>query len=231
MNHKLRKQHNIYLVRHGESESNKDIAVLNNTADPAIKLTPLGYDQAKQAGEFLAKALKDNSSVKPKVLLWVSPYKRTRQTAKQITYYLVKNNLHISEPTESPLLVEQSFGVCHGRHDKHMWDGFKLEEHQALLNQQANPAGRFWTRIPHGESQFDVSQRVHQFFDEIYHYDNPSTEIINHIIVGHGVVNRAFRFMWMNYPYEFWAKTPNPHNCEVWLLEQGIDRGSIFIPN
>jgi 2,3-bisphosphoglycerate-dependent phosphoglycerate mutase len=243
MNHRLRKRHNIYLVRHGESEANVDVSILKNKADCAVNLTELGHKQAAMAAKYLVDHIEAEDRLYSKdslysrklpIHVWISPYNRTRQTAEYITEaFSEKWSYRYTGSTESPLLVEQSFGICNGRHDDNMWDGHPKEEHLSRLLKQGNPAGRFWSPMPHGESQFHVTQRVHQFFDEIYNFEDPNgmdAYGMEHIIVGHGVVNRAFRMMWMNYNYEFWSHTKNPKNCEVWHIQNGYDKGSIYVP-
>lgn len=82
----------IYLVRHGQSQSNADWTVNRKVADHAIELTGNGKQQARAAGEFLAKRFKSvldftggfTEARIPKIRLWHSPYLRTRQTAMGI---------------------------------------------------------------------------------------------------------------------------------------------------
>ena len=47
----------LYLVRHGQSEANVDKNVYRTKPDHAIALTPLGLNQANEAGTAVAKAL------------------------------------------------------------------------------------------------------------------------------------------------------------------------------
>ena len=50
----------IFLVRHGESESNVEWEVNRKKADHAISLTEEGKGQARAAGEFLAQYFDEN---------------------------------------------------------------------------------------------------------------------------------------------------------------------------
>lgn len=83
----------IFLVRHGQSQSNADWTVNRRVADHAIELTDAGKLQARAAGEFLSEWFQNNLLEPsggvvgdlPMVRLWHSPYTRTRQTAMGIT--------------------------------------------------------------------------------------------------------------------------------------------------
>lgn len=88
----------IYLVRHGQSQSNLDWTENQRTADHAIELTEEGHRQARAVGEFLKQdfasrgLLRKGEAPGPgepslfmaRTRLWLSPYTRTRQTALAI---------------------------------------------------------------------------------------------------------------------------------------------------
>jgi len=78
----------IYLVRHGESMSNINKAVHKTTADHEIPLSPNGISHAQIAGRFIREHLERKEVAYPKVRLWTSPYRRTRQTADEIAIEL-----------------------------------------------------------------------------------------------------------------------------------------------
>ena len=96
----------IYLVRHGQSESNADWNVNTVKADHAIELTSEGKDQATGAGEFLRDhfaAFAQRHGYVPKTRLWHSPYMRTRQTATQISKAcVVSEETHILHKRPQP---------------------------------------------------------------------------------------------------------------------------------
>lgn len=75
--------HRIHLVRHGLSESNLSTEVNKRKPDHAIELAPEGHEQAKQAGRFLGEHIQEGvpGFHRRRVLMLVSPYLRTRQTA------------------------------------------------------------------------------------------------------------------------------------------------------
>ena len=102
----------IFLVRHGESESNVEWEVNRKKADHAISLTEEGRVQARAAGTFLAQYFDENLVKKPKKVtaysrgptflrtrLWHSPYLRTRQTAEEIEKTcIVPEKMRVSMP-------------------------------------------------------------------------------------------------------------------------------------
>ena len=102
----------IFLVRHGESESNVEWEVNRKKADHAISLTEEGRVQARAAGTFLAQYFDENLVRRrkegttfmpepsfPRMRLWHSPYLRTRQTAEEIEKTcIVPEKMRVSMP-------------------------------------------------------------------------------------------------------------------------------------
>lgn len=229
---------NIFLVRHGESLGNIDRSIHLTTADHAIPLSSNGKHQARQAGvkifNWFNEKYIDEIDLYPATLnyawhmlskenvrLWTSPYKRTRQTAKGIiaaTYNL------IADTKESILLAEQQFGLFDGLSSDQLKE--KFPEEQAHYQKNEDFEGRFWARMPLGESRFDVAVRIHQFFGTIQR-DKDKHNIENLIIVGHGTVIRAFIMMWCHLPYEWFNEEPNPKNGSVRLIQDDKDMGYI----
>lgn len=70
----------IFLVRHGQSIGNARKEEHAVTPDYALWLTDLGKSQAKEAGEKLRTAIGDG-----KTMFYVSSYRRTRETFREIT--------------------------------------------------------------------------------------------------------------------------------------------------
>jgi phosphohistidine phosphatase SixA len=86
---------NIYLVRHGQTEGNIQRSLYLEKADHAIRLTPLGVEQAQSAGRFLAERLGEEHTAAPKrfgrVRVWFSPYYRARESADHILHQFAKS--------------------------------------------------------------------------------------------------------------------------------------------
>jgi len=210
----------IFLVRHGESISNIDHSVHKGFADHAIPLSDKGVIQAIEAGKVICDYL--DSSLEfadPCCRLWCSPYKRTRQTADGI---MKSCGEFIIDRKEHVLLCEQQFGL---------FDGLSREERASLYpNEYAFYSkckgfeGKFWARMPLGESRFDVATRVHQAFGT-FHRDHDKHGVENIIVVCHGVTLRAFVMMWCHLSPEWFDAEPNPKNGAVRLIWDSVDQG------
>jgi len=215
----------ILLIRHGESLGNVDKAVHACLPDHAIPLSKRGVAQSQQAGMFLADFFR-SAGVSPEtpVRLWTSPYNRTRQTAGAIVEEMAGFNIDTREHIN---LCEQQFGLFDGVPDEELFNRFPDEyAHYAKCEEYE---GRFWARMPLGESRFDVAVRVHQAFGT-FHRDADKHGINNIVVICHGVVLRAFVMQWLHLTPEWFDAEPNPGNCWVRLIEDGIDSGYIFQP-
>ena len=81
----------LYLVRHGESTQNVGVDKELRIPDHAVPLTPRGWEQAQKAGEFLGLILMGKAP--EDVAMWVSPYRRTRETAEVICRYVTPGTI------------------------------------------------------------------------------------------------------------------------------------------
>ena len=103
----------IILVRHAQSEGNKNREIHQSTPDHRVPLTAEGKEQAREAGLKLRSLLRSTDTIH----FFVSPYLRTRLTAE-----LMLDELTSNDPTptpfpresikvyEEPRLREQDFG-------------------------------------------------------------------------------------------------------------------------
>jgi broad specificity phosphatase PhoE len=134
------KRGRLILVRHGESEGNRDRTF---TQHVDVALTELGREQARIAGERIARVFKPTRLI-------ASPYARARHTAEIIGSI-------IDLPVEiEPDLREQSFGVFAGK------------PYESMLSDAAFHDGPRWDWRPaEGESLADVYQRVVPAFQRI----------------------------------------------------------------
>lgn len=203
----------IFLIRHANSEANKNKSLLLHTADHSVKINPERAYEAICAGKFLNEYFKENINPLSRTRMWVSPYTRTRQTAE-----IILDNLDLPnfDKKEHPLLSEQQFGLFDGYRDEELATIFPKEwqYYQKHVEQQ----GIFWPKTPSGESRFCVAQRVHQAFGT-FHRDCDRHGIQNIIIVSHGVTIRAFIMMWMHYTPEWFNEERNPSNCSIQLID------------
>jgi 2,3-bisphosphoglycerate-dependent phosphoglycerate mutase len=213
----------ILLVRHGESLGNVDETVHATTADHAVPLSPRGVDQARDAGQairtFYESALGD---ARPHIRLWVSPYKRTRQTADALGETLGD---WITDRVEHILLCEQQFGLFDGVPERELAEKFPAEF--AHYDMQCRFGGKFWARMPQGESRFDVAKRIHQAFGT-FHRDATEHGITELVVICHGVTMRAFVMMWCHLSPEWFEAERNPRNCAIHLIDGRRDGGCLF---
>lgn len=214
----------LFLVRHGESLGNVDKTIHAELSDHAIPLSEKGVIQAEQAGQFLRKYFEKEFAGRelPPLRIWTSPYKRTRQTAQAIEHAL--NGFPVSV-REHINLCEQQFGLFDGIPDDELPILFQKEH--AHYSKCEDHEGKFWARMPLGESRFDVAVRIRQVFGTFRH-DAKRHGIENVIIICHGVSLRAFVMQWLHLTPEWFDAEPNPGNSWIRLIEDEEDKGYIY---
>lgn len=204
---------NIFLVRHGESKFN--ITKIKTVPDHVIPLTDKGIEQSEIAGGFLNDYFQHHK-IKG-VRMWISPYLRTRQTSEHI---FGQAQEYINDVREHINLCEQQWGLFDGLSNEEIEN--KYPDENQLYKEGEKFKGRFWVRMPLGESRFDVAVRVHQSFGT-FHRDN----INNIIVVTHGTTLRAFVMQWLHKSPEWFEDEPNPGNCWIRLITNNQDLGYI----
>lgn len=161
----------LYLVRHGETESNTEKRYRGWTESP---LTPEGIRQAEEVGYFLA-----GQNIKR---LFCSDLKRAEKTARVIG---AGSGL---EPVVTPLLREINFGH---------WEGFTYDE----LEMKFGDAIRLWfddpfkRAAPGGETLTDVYMRMEKFLVQLINETSDGERIA---AVSHGGSIRALLFKILN---------------------------------
>lgn len=210
-------------MRHGESMGNIDPVVHATTADHAVPLSEGGHEQAREAGRHVARYFATTAAGEQRhVRLWLSPYRRTRETA---TALAETASPWITDHVEHILLCEQQFGLFDGLTDAQMLERFPHEK--SYFDLQCRFGGKFWARMPQGESRFDVAQRIHQAFGT-FQRDAVQHGIRDIVVICHGVTLRAFVMMWCHLSPEWFEAEPNPANCAVRLIDHGVDKGYLF---
>lgn len=210
---------NIYIIRHGESKGNaRRVEKSEYIIDSSIELTETGKVQADFTGEKLNKILKRN-----KVVIWISPFKRTRQTTAGIISKLKNIEYEIFE---DPRLVEQDFGDFDFQfYDK--WE--EISPHSRYINKKRyeDKTGRFFARLENGENMLDVYNRMALFtttrLEKSKYKDN--------VIVTHGNASRALIMYLLNSPVEDYYYSEVPPNASirhiVYKNGKYIDKGYI----
>ena len=199
----------IFLIRHGESIANTGENYEKRTPDHLVSLTENGIKQASDAGHWLKDYCDTQNVDLSKARLWRSPYLRTRQTSDAFNKYL-----GISDVKEDITLVEQQFGLFDSI-PKDEWGTLYPREYEEYLRQRNN-FGKFYARLPLGESPYDVAIRIHQFMGTI-HRDLEKHGIDTLFIFTHGTTLRAFLLRWFHYSPEWFHQEKNPKNC--WIRE------------
>lgn len=203
----------IIIIRHAQSEGNRDKAIHQNTPDHKVGLTPDGKEQAKQAGEKLRSLLREDDSLH----FFISPYKRTRQTTEGILSTLCSNEpapspfqRHHIKVYEEPRIREQDFGNFQPGGD----------EVERLWRERAS-YGHFFYRIPNGESGADVYDRVSSFNGSLWRRFSEDQMASVAVLVTHGLCSRVFLMAWYHYSVEFFEDLRNINHCEFLVMKLG----------
>lgn len=212
----------IFLIRHGESVSNVGENYEKRIPDHLVPLTEEGRRQAKEAGEWLLDYCKRTGVDLQGARIWRSPFLRTRETSEEFN-----RSLGITDIREDITLTEQQFGLFDAiPYEK--WGELYPREYEEYCRQLANQ-GKFYARLPLGESPFDVAIRVHQFMGTI-HRDYAKHGVKTLFIFTHGTTLRTFLLRWFHYTPEWYHEERNPKNCMIREIKEGRDMGYINAP-
>ena len=159
--------------------------------------------------------------IKPRIKLYHSSYRRARQTKDEIVK-VIKPLL--SEIKEEVLLIEELHGLFDGLSDEEMEQQYPKEF--ALFDKTGKHSGKFYARYPHGESPFDVTCRLRQFFHDLKKDEENGIDCV--VIVAHGIVIKAFVMAWLNKTPEWYEDEKSPGNCAIRVLEGQKDYGYIY---
>lgn len=212
----------------GNSLANIDHNLYKQIADHAIPLSPLGEKQAIEAGrsfrKFLQRETPDGNPSGEHVRLWTSTYKRARQTAE---LFKTGAGEFITDMREDVLLGEQQWGLFEG----YDWKGEQIEidypRELSYYRKATAHGGRFWAKVPLGESRFDVCLRAKLFLGTLFR-DAYRHGINNVVIVSHGVTIRAFMMMFLHLTPEWLEVEPNPKNASIRVIDKCMDAGWIW---
>lgn len=209
----------IFLIRHGESITNTGENYVDRIPDHLVSLTENGKRQAQEAGRWLADYCRAKGIDLSSARIWRSPYLRTRQTSEEFNRFL-----GITDIREDITLIEQRFGLFDAVPEEE-W-GIKYPDAYAEFLRQVQNQGKFYARLPLGESPFDVAIRVHQFMGTI-HRDCDKNGVDTLFIFTHGTTLRTFLLRWFHYSPEWYQNERNPKNCWIREIDGHIDCGYI----
>ncbi|XP_011102210.1 phosphoglycerate mutase-like protein AT74 [Sesamum indicum] len=207
----------IILVRHGETQVNEDETVLEYVPNYKIKLSKKGRHQAHKTGSKIREIVSHENS-DWKVFFYVSPSSRTRETMEEImgggeTFPKEK----VVGVREECRLREQHFG------------NFQEMETRKKIKRMRNGYGKFFYRVPDGESSADVHDRVSAFLEGLWRdmetnrFGNGPSNELNLIVVSHGLTILLFLMKCFNWSIDQFEGLTNPGNCEYRVIEVGCN--------
>lgn len=178
----------IYLVRHGETEWNKE-GRLQGQKDSC--LTSRGREQAHHLGRTLAARLRHRQ-----LSMRVSPLGRARETAAILGQYL-----SAPQPLFEPRLQEMTLGG---------WEGLTRDEVNARWNGVigGDSNAEWWFLAPGGETYENFRERVRSWLAE---------QKGTIIAVSHGITTRMIRGEYLGLSRRERLTLPVPHGV-IWRL-------------
>lgn len=187
----------IYLVRHGETEFNRQRRLQGHVDS---ELTALGVRQA----EAVARLLADLTGCAPGWRIIASPLGRTRRTAE-----IIADALGVADVEIDPRLIELSWGA---------WDGRLRSDLEAAYPDAFGRSG--WAfHAPTGETYEQVCARMAGFLGELP--PEPERRII---AVSHGVAGRVLRGVYGDLPPGLVPGQDVPQDAVYRLAGGGIER-------
>ncbi|ETS73361.1 hypothetical protein PFICI_14966 [Pestalotiopsis fici W106-1] len=213
----------IILIRHAQSEGNKNREIHQTIPDHRVKLTQDGWAQAREAGRRLRSMLRADDTIH----FFTSPYRRTRETTEGILETLTsdeddpspfkRSNINVHE---EPRLREQDFGnfqPCSAEMER-MW-------------QERADYGHFFYRIPNGESAADAYDRVSGFNESLYRQFGEDDFASVCVLVTHGLMSRVFLMKWYHFSVEYFEDLRNVNHCEFLIMKKQEDSGKYILQN
>ncbi|CAK3733903.1 Hypothetical predicted protein [Lecanosticta acicola] len=219
----------IILVRHAQSEGNKNREIHQMIPDHRVKLTDEGHKQAEEAGRRLRHLLRPDDTLQ----IFTSPYRRTRETTEGILKTLTARNdpddpdaapspFSRSKITvyEEPRLREQDFGnfqPCSAEMER-MWA-------------ERADYGHFFYRIPNGESAADAYDRVSGFNESLWRQFGDADFPSVCVLVTHGLMSRVFLMKWYHWSVEYFEDLRNMNHCEFIVMTKNEETGKYRLEN
>ncbi|KAI1939782.1 hypothetical protein LOZ57_006066 [Ophidiomyces ophidiicola] len=213
----------LILIRHAQSEGNKNREIHQTVPDHRVKLTAEGHRQALEAGRRLRAMLRPDDTLH----FFTSPYRRTRETTEGILASLTADDPSPSpfprntiKVYEEPRLREQDFGnfqPCSAAMER-MW-------------QERADYGHFFYRIPSGESAADAYDRVSGFNESLWRLFGEDDFASVCVLVTHGLMTRIFLMKWYHFSVEYFEDLRNINHCEFVVMKKDDDNGKYILQN
>ncbi|OJD10823.1 hypothetical protein AJ78_08269 [Emergomyces pasteurianus Ep9510] len=213
----------IILIRHAQSEGNKNREIHQSIPDHRVKLTLEGQKQALEAGRRLRALLHPEDTLH----FFTSPYRRTRETTEGILTTLTSDDpspspfpRHTIKVYEEPRLREQDFGnfqPCSAEMER-MW-------------QERADYGHFFYRIPNGESAADAYDRISGFNESLWRLFGEEDFASVCVLVTHGLMTRIFLMKWYHFSVEYFEDLRNVNHCEFVIMKKNDNDGKYILQN
>ena len=158
--------------KHLEQVHSDDVHLGLEMRDVDVPLTTEGRENARRTGLHL-------DAWEPFDVLYVSPYKRTLETAAEVMAGLRNRPLLVKEER----LREKEWGVVEGLTRRGIREKYPEED------ERRKRVGKYYFRPAGGESYADVNLRVHSFIGTLVR-EHPGQRVL---LVTHQVVVLAFR--------------------------------------
>lgn len=214
----------LIMIRHGQSEGNVNEKIYSVKPDNALRLTGLGWEQARMAGQTLKNEIigKDEP-----IHFILSPYVRTAETLHGLLSAWSDPDEEFSHIMDEEVRKRAWYDCLHSKH-KISWHEDPRIREQDFGNYQNPDAinqakkermrfGAFYYRFPNGESASDVYDRVSTFLDSLWRsfFSHRHT---NYVIVTHGISIRVLLSRYFRYTIDQFHTLANPKNCEMVIL-------------
>ncbi|MCJ1312651.1 hypothetical protein MMC25_006326 [Agyrium rufum] len=213
----------IILIRHGQSEGNKNREIHQTTPDHRVKLTPEGRKQAEEAGRKLRTLLRPDDTLH----FYTSPYRRTRETTEGILSSLTSSDPSPSpfprqtiKVYEEPRLREQDFGNFQPGSTE-----------MARMWHERAAYGHFFYRIPNGESAADAYDRISGFNESLWRSFGEDDFASVCVLVTHGLMTRVFLMKWYHFSVEYFEDLRNMNHCEFVVMKRSAENGKYVLQN
>ncbi|KAL9009171.1 MAG: hypothetical protein Q9173_005782 [Seirophora scorigena] len=213
----------IILIRHAQSEGNKNREIHQTVPDHRVKLTAEGRKQAEVAGLKLRSLLRPDDTLH----FFTSPYRRTRETTEGILNALTSSNpapspfpRHAIKVYEEPRLREQDFG--------NFQPG---SQEMARMWSERAEYGHFFYRIPNGESAADAYDRVSGFNDTLWRSFGDDDFASVCVLVTHGLMTRVFLMKWYHFSVEYFEDLRNVDHCEFVVMKRSKENQKYILQN
>ncbi|KAL8813292.1 MAG: hypothetical protein Q9200_000362 [Gallowayella weberi] len=213
----------IILIRHAQSEGNKNREIHQTVPDHRVKLTQDGWKQAEAAGLKLRSLLRPDDTLH----FFTSPYRRTRETTEGILNALTSSDpapspfpRHTIKVYEEPRLREQDFGNFQPGSSE-----------MARMWSERAEYGHFFYRIPNGESAADAYDRVSGFNDTLWRSFGDDDFASVCVLVTHGLMTRVFLMKWYHFSVEYFEDLRNVDHCEFVVMKRSQENQKYILQN